>query len=248
MIYLCAGMYRSGSTWLYNAVRGILKHAGAPDLAAGWITDKEELLKHRNVIIKLHSFDAGLAARADVVLVSHRDLRDVAASLQRKFQNGFSIKMMHETFDDYARWSQLAAYDLRYERLLTDKVSELKKIAAALKLPAPALRELPYETICREVDAEKFTAQRSTAEGHDAINLLHDGHVTNGRHGSWKNFVPDELITAIENEFRAWMSAEGYLVSEQPPAPAPGAARRPAKKPAAGITGRLTRLLFRKPG
>jgi hypothetical protein len=211
MIYLCAGMYRSGSTWLYNAVRGILQQAGAPDLATGWITEKESLLAHRNAVIKVHAFDASLAARADVILVSHRDLRDVAASLRRKFKTEFSTSTVHETFDDYMKWRESAAYDLRYEQLLTDKLFELKKIAAALKLPAEMLKQLRYETILSEIDAEKFTEQRSTALRYDAVNLLHDGHITDGRHGSWKNFVPDEIIAAIEKEFRGWMLTEGYL-------------------------------------
>ena len=211
MIYVCAGMTRSGSTWLYNAVRIILGKAGVPDLAAGWITEKEELLSHRNVVIKTHSFDAALAAQADVVLVSHRDLRDVAASLHRKFKIEFSTKAVHDTFHDYTNWKKIASYDLRYEQLLIDKPSELEKIAAVLKLPSRTLDELHNQTISKEIDAEKFTAQRTTAQRYDSVNLLHDGHFTDGRHGSWKNIVPDATIAAIETEFRDWMLAEGYM-------------------------------------
>jgi hypothetical protein len=216
MIYLCAGMKRSGSTWLYNAVRGILKHAGVRDLQAGWITEKEKLLSHRNVVIKTHSFDANLAAQSDVVLISHRDLRDVAASLHRKFKVAFSTEGVRETFDDYTKWKKFAAYDLPYEQLLIDKISELKKIAAVLKLAAPSLEKLPYETISNEIDAENFTEKRSTTERYDATNLLHEGHITDGRHGSWENLVPHELVAAIENEFRDWMLAEGYLAPTPP--------------------------------
>jgi hypothetical protein len=52
-------MYRSGSTWLYNAVRLILQRAGTPDLAAGLISDRKKLLAHANTVIKVHGFDTG---------------------------------------------------------------------------------------------------------------------------------------------------------------------------------------------
>ena len=216
MIYVCAGMSRSGSTWVFNAVRLLLQRANVPDLAAGWITERANLLAHDNSVIKIHSFDVELAARADVVLTSHRDLRDVAASMQRKFKTGFSTKLIHETVADYVKWSKIAAYDLHYEDLLLDKLPELKKIAAALKLSSPTEAQFPYAAILKELDGQQFCENRSTAQRYDSINLLHDGHITDGRHGSWKNFVPNEVVTAIENEFQDWMIAKGYIHREQP--------------------------------
>jgi hypothetical protein len=44
MIYICAGMPRSGSTWLFNVVRVLLKHGGAPDVAGGYVAQADELL------------------------------------------------------------------------------------------------------------------------------------------------------------------------------------------------------------
>jgi len=195
MIYVCAGMYRSGSTWLYNAARHILQHASAPDLAAGWITEKDAILGHQNALIKIHSYDPDLAARADVVLTSHRDLRDVAASMFRKFKLEFST----------------GPNDLHYERLLVSKMDELRKVAAVLKLPPAAVAALPLETILSEIEGEQFTEGRSTEQRFDAVNLMHENHVTDGRHGSWEGFVPDELIRAIEAEFANWMCEKGYL-------------------------------------
>jgi hypothetical protein len=211
MIYICAGMYRSGSTWLYNAARLILQHASVPDLGTGWIAEKDAILQHQNALIKIHSYDPGLAARADVVLTSHRDLRDVAASLFRKFKLEFSTKPILETMQDYSRWAKIAAYDVHYERLLVDKMAELQNVAAVLKLPPPAVATLPLEKILSEIEGEQFTERRSTAQRYDAVNLMHEDHVTDGRHGSWEGFVPDNIIRAIETEFAGWMRQKGYL-------------------------------------
>jgi hypothetical protein len=211
MICVCAGMYRSGSTWLYNAARLILQHAGIPDLGAGWISEKDVILAHQNALIKIHSYDSDLAARADVVLTSHRDLRDVAASLFRKFKIEFSTEPILETMQNYSRWAEIAAYDLHYERLLVDKMAELRNVAVALKLTPSAVSALPLEEILSEIEGEQFADDRSTAQRYDAVNLLHEGHVTDGRHGSWKGCVPDDIVRAIETEFADWMREQGYL-------------------------------------
>jgi hypothetical protein len=211
VIYVCAGMYRSGSTWLYNAVRLILAHAGTPELAAGWITEKERLLRAANAVIKIHAFDAELVARPAIVLTSHRDLRDVAASLARKFGREFSLAPLRETVASHAQWARVAALDLRYEDLLADKKGPLERVAAALRLPDAALAALPFDAIAREVEGEKFEEGRATALRYDAVNLLHDGHVTDGRHGSWQTTLAPVAVAAIEREFRPWLAARGYL-------------------------------------
>jgi hypothetical protein len=211
MIYICAGMPRSGSTWLFNAVRMILRHAGAPDLAGGYVGQMKELVTHQTALIKLHPFDAGLVARADVILTSHRDLRDVAASMQRHYQDGYSALKMNEWVRSQIKWAQFAAYDLHYERLLSDRLAVIREIAAVLKLPAPVLGRLDYDAILREIDGQKFSRQFSDNTIYDAVNLLHEGHITDGRHGSWPGVVPDEAVASIEREFRGFLVHRGYL-------------------------------------
>jgi len=211
MIYVCAGMYRSGSTWLYNAVRLILRHVGTPGLAAGVIGERERLLAHANTVIKVHAFDADLASRKSIALTSHRDLRDIAASLVRKFGTNSPLASLRENVDHHARWARVAAYDLRYEDLLTDKPGQVERLAGALRIPAAALAALDYGAIAQEVEAEQFDERRSTPERYDAVNLLHEGHVTDGRHGSWEGTLPAALVRAIEREFRPWLAARGYL-------------------------------------
>jgi hypothetical protein len=42
-------------------------------------------------------------------------------------------------------------------------------------------------------------------------NLLHKNHITDGRHGSWDGYVPEELVREIENEFCEWLQSNGYV-------------------------------------
>jgi len=211
MIYVCAGMYRSGSTWLYNAVRLILQNANVPDLAAGLISDKEQLLKHKNSVIKTHNFEPDLVKRESLVLTSHRDLRDIAGSLVRKFNSDLPIKQLRETVESHAQWAPIAAYDLRYEDLLSDKPGQIKKLAQALRLPATAQAQLRYESISEAIDNEQFADGRATAQRYDSVNLLHAGHITDGRHGSWKDTLTPQVVTEIEQEFGPWLAARNYF-------------------------------------
>jgi hypothetical protein len=213
MVYVCAGMLRSGSTWLFNSIRLLLKHAELPDFASGAVGQKETLYQHKNALLKIHRFDAELAAEADVILTSHRDLRDVIASMNRKFQAELSTADMVRWVKDYMRWAQVADYDLHYEQLLVDRLAELKKIAAALQLPPETLKRLPYDAILREIEGEKFEKKYSETLPHDSNNLLHAGHATDGRHGSWKGSIPERFIHEVETIFDGWLTAKGYLAA-----------------------------------
>lgn len=211
MVYICAGMYRSGSTWLFNAARLCLTHANVPGLDSGWVTDKDRLLARENPIIKVHLFEPALAATGGIILTSHRDLRDVAASLRRKFNVASLSEKLREAVDHHAQWSRLAAFDLRYENLLADKMGQLRRVAGVLGLPPAAVAALPYETILQEIDVEKFSEKRQATEGYDKLNLLHAGHITDGRHGSWTNTLTPAEVAEIEKEFQPWLAAHGYL-------------------------------------
>jgi len=207
-------MYRSGSTWLFNAVRLILFRANVPGLVAGWIADKDSLLTHENSVIKVHSFDEDLAARnGTIVLTSHRDLRDIVASLDRKFKTGFALALLRETLESHTQWSKVAKLDLHYEDLLVDRVLQVKKVAEVLQLPGSILGQLPYDSLLAEIDFERFSETRKhSLLPHDLTNLLHDGHITDGRHGSWKGYVPAAIVQDIEDEFRPWLEARGYPI------------------------------------
>jgi hypothetical protein len=207
-------MYRSGSTWLYNAVRLVLTRATAPGLAAGLIADKDTLLIHETPVVKIHAFDEDLAARSGtIVLTSHRDLRDIIASLQRKFKMDFALAPLRETVESHARWSAVAAFDLHYEDLLVNRVLQVRKVAEALQLSPATLAQLHFESISEEIDSERFLeTRRACLLPYDLTNLLHEGHITDGRHGSWKGYVPDEIVKAIETEFRPWLEARGYPI------------------------------------
>lgn len=120
---------------------------------------------------------------------------------------------LRETVESHAQWSTIAAFDLHYEDLLVDRVLQVRKLAEVLRLSSATLSQLPFESISDEIDSERFCETRKDSLlPHDMTNLLHEGHITDGRHGSWKGYVPDEIVKGTETEFHLWLEARGYPI------------------------------------
>eukprot|EP00877_Chromochloris_zofingiensis_P010614 jgi/Chrzof1/5806/Cz16g16160.t1 len=91
-LIVAAGPERSGSTWLFNAIRLLHKHAQIP-LDSYWIhhLNDDKLTargvgssKHHTVLVKTHHWsDDWSLQRANHIFTTHRDLRQVLASYRR---------------------------------------------------------------------------------------------------------------------------------------------------------------------
>jgi len=212
MIYLAAGMHRSGSTWQFNALRLLLEHAGQAPAAGAW-PERTTLVQATNCVIKLHRPDEELAAQTAMVFTSHRDLRDLVASHHRMFGRSAlppaTTSLLQPILESYAYWSPLATYDMPYEQMIADKPAELGRLATALGL-APGL---DFTAIAAEIEALVFSPARQAAGGYDAVTMLFDGHITNGQHGSWTGTLSAEEVAEIETEYGSWLTEHGYEVT-----------------------------------
>ena len=207
MLIVAAGMPRSGSTWLYNAVR--LMSAGSPGgpLVCGWVDDIGHRIGEESCLVKVHSYDAAMADRADLIFYSYRDVRDSLASQERSFGRPPTIEDARYFIENDANWRACATHAMRYESFIEDQSAELARIAAALGLDAGAT---DLAEVKRELDALSRGSGESQEDGYDKTNLFHKGHVTDGRHGSWRGALPEELVGELEREFAGWFRANGY--------------------------------------
>jgi hypothetical protein len=138
----------------------------------------------------------------DFIFTSHRDLRDVVASLNRKFGTAPSLSAAKDAFDHYIDFACCATYDMHYETMMANQRLELIKIATILGI-SPSL------DVSGELSKLKFS-KATDFSPHDHENLLHPGHITDGRHGSWSN-VPAYVISEIETEYGNWLKSKNYL-------------------------------------
>ncbi len=208
MLVLSAGMPRSGSTWLYNALRLLLRQRfpRPGELACGWVGDLDRIAADAPCrLVKIHEWDEGLAAQAAFVAWSYRDLRDAMASQHRKFGGALSLAFADYLVRQDARWTARADHVMRYEDMRADPQRELARLATALSLDGvdlPALR-------C-ELDGLSYDSEGPRNAAYHELTLLHRGHVTDGRVGSWRNGMPAALAQQIVSAHDGWFRTRGY--------------------------------------
>ena len=180
-VIVCAGLPRSGSTWLYNAARLTLEHVGLGPVYGAWVDDYDPAgdrgAAARAHLVKVHDFATDLAGRAEVVIASVRDLPAIAASMRRM---GF-VKSDDEleqgiagAIDAFEAWAGVAGYVMRYETMTADRPAEVIRLAAA----------------------------------YDPVSLLHPRHVSTPDDAQ-ASVAPD-VIEAINARFADWRARHDY--------------------------------------
>ncbi len=201
-IILAAGMPRSGSTWLYNAARLLLQSSvnDADELTCGWIGDWEKLPTTNTVLLKIHDFELSVVARSRKILYSYRDVRDALASSVRKFGTTPTLDLARAWLAHDQRWRPVADFVMRYETMIQSPSRVVEQIADVLRIPVRP------NDIVEQVESLDSNSQAS----YDPATLLHPHHITDGRHGTWTDWLSKDLVQQIELEFQEWFEVNGY--------------------------------------
>lgn len=208
-VVLAAGAFRSGSTWLYNAIRLVLQSHGVP-FAAGWVDDlaKDTGAGREYLLVKLHEPSDEWAGRAWRVFTSHRDPRDVAASAAdflKLTDTADLLRSVERAVGDHAYWSTRAQYDMAYEAMRGDPAAVLAAIAEVLGFPLEA-----GELARIAADLEAIPEPRDAAK-YDSTSLLHPVHRFDGAPGGWARRLAPAQAAEIAARYGEWMARHGYL-------------------------------------
>lgn len=153
LVVVAAGLPRTGSTWVYNVLR-ILMRQRDPNTVAGWYADLQNIWRnhktHRydnmkvswleayrslgtSLLIKMHGpspfrgFSRGLSLGegADLTVLTHRDLRsEVRSWVYQNFNASVHAGRVDDTpFGDSAQWVRVA------HKILAERNSTLNSIA-----------------------------------------------------------------------------------------------------------------------
>ncbi|CAK9003237.1 unnamed protein product [Durusdinium trenchii] len=155
-LVICAGPERSGSTWLYNAVRLLHLKAQVP-CDSYWMTrlshaKLEERLRAQPlavVLVKTHEWSADyaeLVPMAKHIFLTHRDLRGVVASYRRV---QWELAIPDAYVSEHMEWRRNCSLDISYEEIMRSPLVPLKLIAEQLKLSftQEQLREVQSDLI-----------------------------------------------------------------------------------------------------
>ena len=204
-LIVAAGMPRSGSTWLYNAVRLLLENTGLLDIGAGWIGDFNTFKNHDVVILKIHNYEPVIATNAALIFYSYRDVRDALASFKRKFGDEPSLAQARAFIENDTKWREKASFIMKYEEMIAAREKTLGDIARCLEITDANLAHIE-----QDIDTMNYARGGLKNDTYHLENLLHKNHITDGRHGSWKGCLSDGLVTQIETELKDWLLCNGY--------------------------------------
>lgn len=208
-LIIAAGMPRSGSTWLYNAARLLISSipSMSKDFSFGWVGDIDNIPKTKFMLVKMHDYDSRLVEASSCVLYSYRDIRDAVASSYRKFRRTPTIEVADQFIAQYGKWENVAHYVMRYESMLTDKENIIEDLKNILLLEK---NEIDNTEIVRTIETLNYQNSGNKNEIYHTTNLYHRDHITDGRHGSWKDTLDISLVKEIEKKYKSWLIKNQY--------------------------------------
>ncbi|MBW8270019.1 sulfotransferase domain-containing protein [Caldovatus aquaticus] len=228
---LCAGQYGSGSTWVFNAVRGLLAQATGRGEIPGFYADSlRDLPEFTRVgaplVVKAHRPDRSLrllgALYGAPMVVSVRDPRDAVVSMAQRF--GEPVPDCARAVAESARHlvlllAQPRVLVLRYEDRFTAADGTVARLAAFLGL---AVSEASCAQIAAGLTPERVRATVAALEQagvygagpdprrHDPATLWHARHVGDGRVGKHREALAPEAAAEVLAATAEYCRAFGY--------------------------------------
>ena len=240
MIIVCAGMFRSGSTWQYQVACELVRRAGYSAKPLGFLNGSELakfLVNPRDAetyyLYKTHAPDPihlTLAPTEFGVLYSFRDLRDVAYSMAHKLGIDFwKVVRDHGIIDLCIAadgfWKAMpGVLTQRYESWVSDNFQFVRKIAAHI---GTNLSDSDLAAVAEEFDLGRnrtrtdSLAKQLQAEGvdlsleenatrYDSNSLLHWNHIRTGSVGQWQSVAAPDELEYLSVACSDWLVAQGY--------------------------------------
>jgi hypothetical protein len=95
---------------------------------------------------------------------------------------------------------------MRYESMMSDQQGTLLALSNMLNINGDG----NLQEIIAAIDALKYENTGNKNPLYHMENLLHKGHITDGRHGSWKAILDNSLLEQIQTKYREWFIQNNY--------------------------------------
>lgn len=171
MRIVTAGFYRSGSTWLFNAVRLLCREAhGEEQVYSCMDVDYRHADPRKVHVVKAHRYSDRLADGATVV-TSWRGFDQSCDSMRwlAEHEPGSVDPALAEFYLlDFLRWQQHACHMTLYSAIVNHAEQEVWRLARALNLPVFGTAQLRI--------AAELAALPQPASGVDPVTQMHANH------------------------------------------------------------------------
>lgn len=208
LLILSAGMPRSGSTWLYNVIRILITDSGlySNRIRPGWVEDLAEENQFSDALVKLHEYDKKLAAKADFIFYSFRDIRDALASAKRKFGRQPTLEHVDFLVEEHSKWILIAQYSMKYEDMLTSPQLIINAVATIL-----GIKDYSVEALMEELNSLSYQSYGERNGTYNSLNLFHKDHITSGKISDYQDELSSSLVQQINDRHQVWFEDNGYL-------------------------------------
>jgi hypothetical protein len=228
---ICAGMYSSASTWVYNVVLELFDREAVPlyfdDVEMFALSeDLKEIVRRRGFVLKTHRPDEELrefiCKTSYPLILSVRDPRDAVASLMKRFDRSFEYALTYvassaEALPLLCRHRRPVI--LMYEKGYTASGRTIEVLAAQLKLsPSPdKIKTIgqvlsPYN-VRQQLEVWQRRGIFDLESGPDAFDPQthwHPNHVGDGRSGKWREVLSPDQAEAVILATREYCKSFGY--------------------------------------
>jgi hypothetical protein len=231
-------MLRSGSTLQYNLAAEALEAAGAVE-RVGFLGDfgareiQAALREMRDAetvyILKTHEapLEPGFYTDRVKVLFTYRDLRDIAASIRKKWDKNFdeilsdldAMVAIHTEIETIG--GVLIQPYARLYQTMPEALDEITCYLGAVLTPqaqAGILDRNALERVSQRLSARRrnpilsLMGRLSGRFRIEAGTELHTDHIseTGGRNGDWMNQLSDREIECIQRKFSPWLKMHNF--------------------------------------
>lgn len=207
------------TTWAFNVVRELVSNA---DLQTLWIEPNAEqaettfVMTQDAILAKCHHYSDRLAASADLIIYSYRDIRTAAVSSFRKFGTDCTHEQLNSWVTSGHAWVPRAHVVLRYESVERQPLEAIGHLRRMLleQFGEDAVATTSDEEVLRQVDTAFERRQKPTEIDFDSTTLVHSGHRTYQPPPADLSGTDKFLYERVEREFAVWLADYGYLQSD----------------------------------
>lgn len=228
-LVLTTGVFRSGSTWIFNAVRLLASLAGNR-VRSGFREDLcEEEIGGRNeaciTVLKAHNPSKRLlemiAASGGRTILTVRDPRDCVCSFMAAFRRDFpwALRRVTASCDGALKAVEFSRpHTFRYEAGFMDDRATLADVSDYIGIPNVmsnidcVFSELKRESVRSKIASltNEGVIDQSIPRTHDPVSHWHPNHIGDGKIGKYQHLLTDEQTRIVEDRNRAFLDMFGY--------------------------------------